>query len=166
MASCCSCVVANWVNVSLCCRQNRSSGVNRLYTNDSIFLKECLRIPIPKQGALQNGSRFPHGAPGQPEPALEPPSPELSPTDFLNTLDSKITRSKAAAIRTLDDGSGRLDGAVGGCGGSPVARGCPSERPPASRLASAQRARLGPMCLTKSTRVSTLRETEDQIFDL
>ncbi|XP_059498995.1 lysM and putative peptidoglycan-binding domain-containing protein 1-like isoform X2 [Stegostoma tigrinum] len=106
MASCCSCVVANWVNVSLCCRQNRSSGVNRLYTNDSIFLKECLRIPIPKQGALQNGSRFPHGAPGQPEPALEPPSPELSPTDFLNTLDSKITRSKAAAIRTLDDGSG------------------------------------------------------------
>ncbi|XP_048450834.1 lysM and putative peptidoglycan-binding domain-containing protein 1 isoform X3 [Rhincodon typus] len=80
--------------------------VNRLYTNDSIFLKECLRIPIPKQGPLQNGSTVPDGAPGQSEPALDPLSPELSPMEFLKRLDSKITQSKAGAIRKLSDGAG------------------------------------------------------------
>ncbi|XP_048450832.1 lysM and putative peptidoglycan-binding domain-containing protein 1 isoform X1 [Rhincodon typus] len=140
--------------------------VNRLYTNDSIFLKECLRIPIPKQGPLQNGSTVPDGAPGQSEPALDPLSPELSPMEFLKRLDSKITQSKAGAIRKLSDGAGRLDGAVDGGAGSLVARDCHSERPPASRHTSAQRARLGPMCLTRTTRVTTLREMEDQIFDL
>ncbi|XP_048450833.1 lysM and putative peptidoglycan-binding domain-containing protein 1 isoform X2 [Rhincodon typus] len=129
-------------------------------------VSECLRIPIPKQGPLQNGSTVPDGAPGQSEPALDPLSPELSPMEFLKRLDSKITQSKAGAIRKLSDGAGRLDGAVDGGAGSLVARDCHSERPPASRHTSAQRARLGPMCLTRTTRVTTLREMEDQIFDL
>ncbi|GCC43727.1 hypothetical protein chiPu_0027702 [Chiloscyllium punctatum] len=80
---------------------------NRLYTNESIFLKECLRIPVPKQEVLQKGSRAPDQAVGSSAPTFEPLSAELSPSDFLKRLDSQITQSKAAAIRKLSDGAGR-----------------------------------------------------------
>eukprot|EP00061_Rhincodon_typus_P001914 g16121.t1 len=106
MLLCCCCQPGQCVSVL---QTEQIKRVNRLYTNDSIFLKECLRIPIPKQGPLQNGSTVPDGAPGQSEPALDPLSPELSPMEFLKRLDSKITQSKAGAIRKLSDGAGRFE---------------------------------------------------------
>ncbi|XP_043539921.1 lysM and putative peptidoglycan-binding domain-containing protein 1 isoform X2 [Chiloscyllium plagiosum] len=139
---------------------------NRLYANESIFLKECLRIPAPKQEALQNGSRAPDQAAASSAPTFEPLSAELSPSDFLKRLDSKITQSKAAAIRKLSDGADRLDGAVVGSASTSVGSSRRLEQTLASRTVSAQWARLGPVRLTKTTRVTTLRETEDEIFDL
>ncbi|XP_078392920.1 lysM and putative peptidoglycan-binding domain-containing protein 1 isoform X2 [Cetorhinus maximus] len=148
---------------------------NRLYTNDSIFLKESIRIPAPKQETLLNGVK-PEAVPGA-DPAVPTRggrpstpehhlSPELSPADFLKRLDSKITESKAAAIRKLTDGGARLEG--GECGSPISSTGHKSSLAPAQvqRRAPAQRARLGPVRLTKNIRVTTLRETEDEIFDL
>ncbi|XP_060678311.1 lysM and putative peptidoglycan-binding domain-containing protein 1 isoform X2 [Hemiscyllium ocellatum] len=140
--------------------------VNRLYTNESIFLKECLHIPVPTQELCQNGSQAPDQAPAGSAPTPDPPGAELSPGDFLKRLDSKITQSKAAAIHRLSDGAGRLDGAVVGSATPSVGSSRRVAPSLASRAASAQWACLGPVPLTRTTRVTTLRETEDEIFDL
>ncbi|XP_067878743.1 lysM and putative peptidoglycan-binding domain-containing protein 1 [Heterodontus francisci] len=88
---------------------------NRLYTNDSIFLKESIRIPAAKQEVLPNGMK-PQAVPGKGPAEAAGSGPcasrqaddrlalELTPADFLKRLDSKISQSKAAAIRKLKEG--------------------------------------------------------------
>ncbi|XP_067832097.1 lysM and putative peptidoglycan-binding domain-containing protein 1 isoform X2 [Heptranchias perlo] len=98
---------------------------NRLYTNESIFLKETIRIPAAnKQEALLNGLRpeaMPEKRPGegagsdplaaQDTGGTDRLAPELSASDFLKRLDSKISQSKAAAIKKLEEGGGGAAGA-------------------------------------------------------
>ncbi|XP_027717551.1 lysM and putative peptidoglycan-binding domain-containing protein 1-like isoform X2 [Vombatus ursinus] len=158
---------------------------NRLYTNDSIFLKKTLYIPIlTEPRGLFNGldseeeedkeegmplSRG--GAEGpsalrkkQEEKAngeglssrcgqdLPVPSHDLSATDFLKKIDSQISLSKKAAVRKLKKGE----------------TGVPGEdlHPHLASPRKQQRAVLGPVPLTRTTRAATLRDQEDEIFKL
>ncbi|XP_007435553.1 lysM and putative peptidoglycan-binding domain-containing protein 1 [Python bivittatus] len=101
---------------------------NRLYTNDSIFLKKTLSIPVPAEPkALSNGLDFededeeegreaaaeavPPDSAKKPKPPRKNGTPggsvpkhDLSAADFLFKLDSEIRRSKQAAAKKLREG--------------------------------------------------------------
>nr|XP_017526354.1 lysM and putative peptidoglycan-binding domain-containing protein 1 isoform X2 [Manis javanica] len=160
---------------------------NRLYTNDSIFLKKTLYIPIlteprdlfngldseeekdgeediqsskdevwpPSAEKKKQETRSGHGN-GEvlPTPGQEPPSPihDLSASDFLKKLDSQISLSKKAAAQRLKKEESRVPGEDSGL-----------------HLISPrmqQRALLGPVPLTRTSRTQTLRDQEDEIFKL
>ncbi|KAK1329063.1 LOW QUALITY PROTEIN: hypothetical protein QTO34_011240 [Cnephaeus nilssonii] len=149
---------------------------NRLYTNDSIFLKKTLYIPIlteprdlfngldsekrkmerkrcSQRKKQETGSGRANGevlsTPGQ-----EPPTPihDLSASDFLKKLDSQISLSKKAAARKLRKGESGVPGEESG-----HHRSSPRMQ---------QRAVLGPVPLTRTSRIQTLRDQEDEIFKL
>ncbi|KAG6921188.1 LysM domain containing 1 [Chelydra serpentina] len=151
---------------------------NRLYTSDSIFLKTTLHIPIlvePKQMAnglnleeeeAEEGARRP--ATGEEKPALKngsvastgaTPRHDLSATDFLRKLDLEISLSKKAAVKKLREGENAIARAEPGASRTFSYQSEPS--PPAQ-----QRSLLGPVPLTKTTRATTLRDQEDEIFKL
>lgn len=161
---------------------------NRLYTNDSIFLKRALYIPIlTEPGDLFNGldaeeeedddggeevrsrkdeigsssgkrknrgsaSGQPDGTGLPPHQGASTPSHDLSASDFLKKLDSQISLSKKAAAQKLREGES----------------GVPEEDtglyPSSPRMQ--QRAVLGPVPLTRTSRTQTLRDQEDEIFKL
>lgn len=160
---------------------------NRLYTNDSIFLKKTLYIPIlteprdlfngldseeEKDGEEEGQPRKDKAGPlsaerkkqetgagranGQapPTPGQEPPTPiqDLSASDFLKKLDSQISLSKKAAAQKLNKGESGAPGEDSGLRLSPP------------RMQ--QRAVLGPVPLTRTSRTRTLRDQEDEIFKL
>ncbi|XP_007949091.1 lysM and putative peptidoglycan-binding domain-containing protein 1 [Orycteropus afer afer] len=156
---------------------------NRLYTNDSIFLKKTLYIPILTEPRdLFNGldseeeeevqpskdEAGPHSAERKkheigsrhangevlPTPGQEPPTPihDLSASDFLKKLDSQISLSKKAAAQKLRKGDSRVPGEDIG--------------PHLSSPRMQQRAVLGPVPLTQTSRTRTLRDQEDEIFKL
>ncbi|XP_024426205.1 lysM and putative peptidoglycan-binding domain-containing protein 1 [Desmodus rotundus] len=161
--------------------------VNRLYTNDSIFLKKTLYIPILTEPRdLFNGldseeekdrekeirpskdEVWPHSAGRKkqetglerangevlPTPGQEPPTPihDLSASDFLKKLDSQISLSKKAAAQKLKKGESGIPGEETG-----LHRSSPGMQ---------QRAVLGPVPLTRTSRTQTLRDQEDEIFKL
>ncbi|XP_037681948.1 lysM and putative peptidoglycan-binding domain-containing protein 1 [Choloepus didactylus] len=161
--------------------------VNRLYTNDSIFLKKTLYIPIlteprdlfngldseeEKDGEeevqLSKDKAGPHSAERKkqqtgsghasgevlPIPGQEIPTPihDLSASDFLKKLDSQISLSKKAAAQKLKKGESR----------APGEDACPHLSSPRMQ----QRAVLGPLPLTQTSRTQTLRDQEDEIFKL
>lgn len=99
---------------------------NKLFSNDCIFLRHSLNIPVPTERPLFNGLSLespdpedpvPQEAsrpscsppsspprPSQPEPDTRPPPPEeLSAKDYLQLLDLQITRSKQAARRLKEE---------------------------------------------------------------
>uniref|UniRef100_A0A8C5W1W8 LysM domain containing 1 n=1 Tax=Microcebus murinus TaxID=30608 RepID=A0A8C5W1W8_MICMU len=160
---------------------------NRLYTNDSIFLKKTLYIPIlteprdlfngldseeekdgEEEGRPSKDEVQPHSAERKkqeivsgrangevlPAPGQEPPTPihDLSASDFLKKLDSQISLSKKAAAQKLKKGESGVPGEDAG-----------------HHLSSPrmqQRAVLGPVPLTRTSRTRTLRDQEDEIFKL
>lgn len=159
---------------------------NRLYTNDSIFLKKTLYIPIlteprdlfngldseeendgeeevrpsndeigSSSGKRKNpgsGSGRPNGTGLRAHQETSTPSHDLSASDFLKKLDSQISLSKKAAAQKLRKGErGAPEEDAGLC--------CSSPR-------SQQRAVLGPVPLTRTSRTQTLRDQEDEIFKL
>ncbi|VTJ80428.1 lysM and putative peptidoglycan-binding domain-containing protein 1 [Marmota monax] len=160
---------------------------NRLYTNDSIFLKKTLYIPIlreprdlfngldseeekdgeeevdPRKDEVQlhsaerkkqeTGSGRANGE-ALPKAGQEPPTPlhDLSASDFLKKLDSQISLSKKAAAQKLRTGESRILGEDAGLHQS------------SPRMQ--QRAVLGPVPLTRTSRTQTLRDQEDEIFKL
>lgn len=95
---------------------------NRLYTNDSIFLKKSLSIPVlseldkelfsnedspsdeetsqrdsaTKEVPVQNGT-------AQTDSGKDSSSADLSPMDYLKRMDSLITQSKQAAAKTCKE---------------------------------------------------------------
>ncbi|XP_040086648.1 lysM and putative peptidoglycan-binding domain-containing protein 1 [Oryx dammah] len=158
---------------------------NRLYTNDSIFLKKTLYIPIlteprdlfngldseeEKDGeeAVQPSKDEvrPHSAERKkrerglghangevlPTPGQEPPMHDLSASDFLKKLDSQISLSKKAAAQKLKRGESGIPGED-----SSLHLSSPRMQ---------QRAVLGPVPLTQTSRTRTLRDQEDEIFKL
>ncbi|KAB0397026.1 hypothetical protein E2I00_018226 [Balaenoptera physalus] len=158
---------------------------NRLYTNDSIFLKKTLYIPILTEPRdLFNGLDSeeekdgeeevqpskdevgPHSAERKkqetgsgrangevlPTPGQEPPIHDLSASDFLKKLDSQISLSKKAAAQKLKKGESGIPGE-----GSGLHLSSPRMQ---------QRAVLGPVPLTRTSRTRTLRDQEDEIFKL
>ncbi|XP_069074588.1 lysM and putative peptidoglycan-binding domain-containing protein 1 [Pleurodeles waltl] len=166
---------------------------NRLYTNDSIFLKKTLYIPVltePKQlsnglspekeaaevqrdteeieaateGLMNEGKKEACDPTGKiPERATR--LQDLSATDFLKNLDSKISVSKTAAVKKLKDCD------VLGIGETTVGSSSMSslQRPRTSHTVSPhtqQRSLLGPVPLTRTTLAATLKDREDEIFKL
>nr|XP_004667201.2 lysM and putative peptidoglycan-binding domain-containing protein 1 [Jaculus jaculus] len=160
---------------------------NRLYTNDSIFLKKTLYIPIlteprdlfhsldseeEKDGEeeiypsnldvcshseerknQETGSGCANGK-VLPTPHQQPlpPTHDLSASDFLKKLDSQISLSKKAAAQKLRKGESGVPGEDAGLH--------------LSSPRTQQRAVLGPVPLTRTSRTQTLREQEDEIFKL
>ncbi|XP_037355630.1 lysM and putative peptidoglycan-binding domain-containing protein 1 [Talpa occidentalis] len=160
---------------------------NRLYTNDSIFLKKTLYIPIlteprdlfngldseeERDGEQEKQPRKDEACPpsaqrkkleagagradGEAPPSAgqeaRTPAHDLSASDFLKKLDSQISLSKKAAAQKLQRGDS----------GVPV-------EDSGSHLSSPrmqQRAVLGPVPLTRTSRTQTLRDQEDEIFKL
>ncbi|XP_054837238.1 lysM and putative peptidoglycan-binding domain-containing protein 1 [Eublepharis macularius] len=155
---------------------------NRLYTNDSIFLKKTLYIPVPVEPKeLTNGLNFEEEeeetveeeAGGvQPENAkrqkpqrkngasASAPKHDLSAADFLFKLDSEIRRSKQAATKKLREGDSVVP--ENEPGSSPAPSSYQNEPSPQTQ----QRAVLGPVPLTKIARANSLRDQEDEIFKL
>ncbi|XP_053446772.1 lysM and putative peptidoglycan-binding domain-containing protein 1 [Nycticebus coucang] len=160
---------------------------NRLYTNDSIFLKKTLYIPVlteprdlfnvldseeeknrEKEIHPSKNEVLPHSAERKKQetglgrangevlsaPGQESPTPihDLSASDFLKKLDSQISLSKKAAAQKLKKGES----------------GVPEEDagPHLSSPRTQQRAVLGPVPLTRTSRTQTLRDQEDEIFKL
>ncbi|KAI5611373.1 lysM and putative peptidoglycan-binding domain-containing protein 2 [Silurus asotus] len=95
---------------------------NKLFSNDCIFLRHSLNIPIhTERPSLFNGlflespdgedsaprevpSTSPSPSPPPPPPTPRPPQPdELSAKDYLHMLDLQITRSKQAARKIKED---------------------------------------------------------------
>ncbi|XP_032991929.1 lysM and putative peptidoglycan-binding domain-containing protein 1 [Lacerta agilis] len=163
---------------------------NRLYTNDSIFLKKTLYIPVPVEpkALLSNGLDLEEddaeeekekveeegtGAfqPEAPKKQKHPrkngasgasaPKHDLSAADFLFKLDSEIRRSKQAATKKLREGGSAVSGSEQG---SPHATA--SSSPSSYQNEASSRAVLGPVPLTKIARADTLRDQEDEIFKL
>ncbi|KFO18214.1 lysM and putative peptidoglycan-binding domain-containing protein 1 [Fukomys damarensis] len=160
---------------------------NRLYTNDSIFLKKTLYIPIlteprdlfngldseeekdgeeevhpskdevwpqsAESSTQETGSDHAKGdvlpTPGQGAPG---PTHDLSASDFLKKLDSQISLSKKVAAQ-------KLSGGESGASGEDLRLHLSSPR-------TQQRAVLGPVPLTRTSRTRTLRDQEDEIFKL
>lgn len=159
---------------------------NRLYTNDSIFLKKTLYIPIlteprdlfngldseedndgeeevrpskddvaprsVKRKTQESGAGRANGAALPPHQETSTPSHDLSASDFLKKLDSQISLSKKAAAQKLRKG------------GSGVPEEDAGLYPSSPRMQ--QRAVLGPVPLTRTSRTQTLRDQEDEIFKL
>lgn len=153
---------------------------NRLYTNDSIFLKKHLSIPVlTEQPELSNGVGVEEAEEESgegPEKKEEKSRPhrsashaehrdEVSASDFMSKLDTRIRVSKRAAVKKIREGEslGAEEDAVPGRGGyqSP-GLGRSREGSPQTQ----QRSLLGPVPLTVTTRTSTLRDHEDEIFKL
>ncbi|ETE61092.1 LysM and putative peptidoglycan-binding domain-containing protein 1, partial [Ophiophagus hannah] len=162
---------------------------NRLYTNDSIFLKKTLLIPVPtKPKALSNGLDFeeeeeeegeekggegealpPESTKKQKQPrkngssGRSVPKHDLSAADFLFKLDSEIRRSKQAAAKKLREGESGILGEAAGTSPMPSSSGS-YQGEPSPR--AQQHAVLGPVPLTRIARADALLDQEDEIFKL
>ncbi|XP_052002280.1 lysM and putative peptidoglycan-binding domain-containing protein 1-like isoform X2 [Xyrauchen texanus] len=140
--------------------------VNRLYTNDSIFLKESLFIPV-----LTDSVSFSIGV----ELTEETTSPaqtrtktsdetyksqtnsrheenaELSPVEYLKKIDILISQSKQAAAKTCQEREKQFSMEKSNL---------------ASNKASSQQAVLGSVPITITRQTRNLRDQEDEIFQL
>lgn len=91
---------------------------NRLYTNDSIFLKKALSIPVLTESLSftndnelheeETSNHHPHHhSPvenGQKISESQEKTADVSPSDYLKKMDILINQSKQAAIKTWKDG--------------------------------------------------------------
>lgn len=89
---------------------------NRLYTNDSVFLKKVLFIPILTESlsftneneSLEEESSHQyqqvHVENGQTVSESQDVTADISPSDYLKRLDCLINQSKQAAIKTCQEG--------------------------------------------------------------
>lgn len=159
---------------------------NRLYTNDSIFLKKTLYIPVlteprdlfndldseeeedgekavrpskdetwshsVKTKKQETGPGRANGDVLAPSRGPLPPVHDLSASDFLKKLDSQISQSKKVATQKLREGESGVPGEDAG--------------PHLSSPRMQQRAVLGPVPLTRTSRTQALRDQEDEIFKL
>ncbi|XP_061633796.1 lysM and putative peptidoglycan-binding domain-containing protein 1 [Phyllopteryx taeniolatus] len=152
--------------------------VNRLYTNDSIFLKKSLTIPVPSRpdahtGAtdaddedddVDEGARLGGEVLRTDKVLTASPSRtarELTARDFFSRLDGFINESKQAAARRWQDAEKRLADLEAVCSSR-------TSEPPRSPSGKRQRPPLPatavPLTTTKLT--LKLREREDDIFEL
>ncbi|XP_069031076.1 lysM and putative peptidoglycan-binding domain-containing protein 1 [Embiotoca jacksoni] len=158
---------------------------NRLYTNDSIFLKKSLSIPVladysngvdlaGEDGDGGSASR-PSGRNGRTgssaekkqEDGKERPT-DLTPVDFLKRLDDLISQSKQAAVKGCQEAEKRVTALEAACTSRtsewrPLTRSQSVIMP--SRMQQQQVAHGAvPLTITKLTK--KLRDREDEIFEL
>ncbi|XP_073703703.1 lysM and putative peptidoglycan-binding domain-containing protein 1 [Garra rufa] len=139
---------------------------NRLYTNDSIFLKESLYIPVLTDSvSFTNGVELFEDETCPTQMHTEIPksqtdsgceaNADLSPVEYLKKIDSLISKSKQAAVKTCQEGEKQFSS---------------MEQLHHSNLkpdrASTQQAILGAVPVTITRRTRNLRDREDEIFQL
>ncbi|KAG8560255.1 hypothetical protein GDO81_014862 [Engystomops pustulosus] len=151
---------------------------NRLYTNDSIFLKKYLSIPVlAEQPDLTNGGHHAEGSgtggennahkeegkANRPQRSMsvDARKDEVTAIDFMSKLDTRIRVSKRAAVKKMRD----VESPAQEGDSTEVTVGYQDPRLPGSPQ-TAQRSRLGPVPLTVTTRATILRDREDEIFKL
>ncbi|KAA0703386.1 LysM and putative peptidoglycan-binding domain-containing protein 1 [Triplophysa tibetana] len=144
---------------------------NRLYTNDSIFLKESLFIPV-LTGSLSftngvnlreeetsqaqthsKGSQESHES--QTDCSSSDGNADLSPVEYLKKIDSLISQSKQAAVKTCQEGEKQF---------SFIEQVHYDNL--ASSTASYQQPVLGAVPVTITKRTRNLRDREDEFFQL
>lgn len=97
-----------------------------MYTNDSIYLKKSLSIPLLDSSSSldslldhsrddQAAEKVPSGQSDRKQGAGAGPSGDLSPKEFLKRLDGLIHQSKQAAIRGCRDAEKRFVSASRPC---------------------------------------------------
>lgn len=144
---------------------------NRLYTNESIFLKESLFIPVLTESvSFTNGVELTEEetGPSQTHTEISNETPksqidssrceanaDLSPVEYLKKIDSLISQSKQAAVKTCQEGEKQFSS---------------MEQLHHSNLqsdtVSSQQAVLGAVPITITRRTRNLRNMEDEIFQL
>lgn len=152
---------------------------NRLYTNDSIFLKKYLSIPVPNSS---NGLYFPEhvssdavayshqngtvvsSSNGKKISTTEE-EPELSPMDFLKSMDTAISQSKAA-VKRCQAGEKSLAYLEAACTSRTPDRRITRSQSATSAPRMHQQDILGVVPLTVTRSTKKLREREDDIFEL
>ncbi|XP_072249812.1 lysM and putative peptidoglycan-binding domain-containing protein 1 [Leuresthes tenuis] len=160
---------------------------NRLYTNDSIFLKKSLSIPVLPEvedgsipvdlseeecdegradsASLQNGHTGSSSEKKQ-EDGRERES-DLTPVDFLKRLDVLISQSKQAAVKGCQDAEKRVAALEAACS-SRTSDWRPLTR--SQSVISSSRIQLqavhGAVPLTVTKLTKKLRDKEDEIFEL
>ncbi|KAE8588541.1 hypothetical protein XENTR_v10022606 [Xenopus tropicalis] len=174
----------NWTNHkinAICLQMEQIKRANRLYTNDSIFLKKSLCIPVlADQLHLSDDQNSQDGSGAEGSPIQQQPErgekqksrhhaaqkDEMSPLDFMSRLDTNIRVSKRAAVKKLREGESFTtedEPTAGSAGGYQSPNRTPSSQ---SSPQTQQRSLLGPVPLTITTRASTIRDHEDEIFKL
>ncbi|XP_060937190.1 lysM and putative peptidoglycan-binding domain-containing protein 1 [Limanda limanda] len=152
---------------------------NRLYTNDSIFLKKSLSIPVlsdwdvtsngsesaaeDDSGCGQNG----HSGSTSGNQTCDPRdrTADLTPEGFLKRLDELIHQSKEAAVRGRQDAEERVAALEAACSsGTSDWRRSLSVSPPHAAQQQEVAFRAMPLTVTRLTK--TLRDREDEIFQL
>ncbi|KAL7874288.1 hypothetical protein SRHO_G00052580 [Serrasalmus rhombeus] len=145
---------------------------NRLYTNDSIFLKKFLSIPVLTESLFftnesellqelsnQEEHISQHQVPagnGQTDSESQEVPSDLSPSDYFKRMDSLIDQSKQAAIKTCQEGDEQFSSM----------EQLRHSRQGSSVSSQGQQAILGAVPLTISKRTKKLRDREDEIFQL
>uniref|UniRef100_A0A9J7XM13 LysM and putative peptidoglycan-binding domain-containing protein 1 n=1 Tax=Cyprinus carpio carpio TaxID=630221 RepID=A0A9J7XM13_CYPCA len=143
---------------------------NRLYTNDTIFLKESLFIPVLTESvSFTNGVELTEDETGpaqiHTEISKEIPksqtdsrcdaNADLSPVEYLKKIDGLISQSKQAAVKTCQEGEKQFSS---------------MEQIHHSNLTSdrvsSQHSVLGAVPITITRRTRSLRDSEDEIFQL
>lgn len=110
---------------SLFLQMEQIKRANRLYTNDSIFLKVSLSIPVRSDLDLEqdgegekdnghsgnsSGNKQDAGCYGEEEEEEgEERASDLTPVDFLKRLDDLIKQSKQVAVRGCEEAEERYD---------------------------------------------------------
>ncbi|KAI5618187.1 lysM and putative peptidoglycan-binding domain-containing protein 1, partial [Silurus asotus] len=142
---------------------------NRLYTNDSIFLKKVLCIPILTESLSftnenelreEESSHQHQQIPVKnDQTASENPevTADISPSDYLKRMDSLIKQSKQAAIKTCQEGDNQF---------SLTEQVEDSRQDSRSSSRASQQAMLGAVPLTITKHTKKLRDREDEIFQL
>ncbi|XP_052000767.1 lysM and putative peptidoglycan-binding domain-containing protein 1-like [Xyrauchen texanus] len=143
---------------------------NRLYTNDSIFLKESLFIPVLTESAsFSNGVKLTEETSptqthtktsdethtSQTDSICHEENTDLSPVEYLKKIDSLISQSKQAAVKTCQEGEKQFSSMEQLHYGNL-----------ASSKASSQQAVHGAVPITITKRTRNLRHREDEIFQL
>ncbi|XP_071324849.1 lysM and putative peptidoglycan-binding domain-containing protein 1 [Trachinotus anak] len=159
---------------------------NRLYTNDSIFLKKSLSIPVlsdlddcrnrvdlaEEDSKKDNAGCAPNGHTGSSSENKQDDGKErasdLTPVDFLKRLDDLINQSKQAAVKGCEEAERRVAALEAACASRtsdwrPLTR---SQSVISSiRMQQEQEAHGAvPLTITKLTK--KLRDREDEIFEL
>lgn len=136
---------------------------NRLYTNESIFLKKSLSIPVMSE---LDGCMVSAEEEGMPKPESEQQQDDcrditdLTPNDFLRRLDGLINQSKHAAVQRCQDAEKRISALEAACSSRTTFRRSQSVILPSHQTTLVT----VPHTVTKLTR--KLREREDEIFEL
>nr|XP_057908939.1 lysM and putative peptidoglycan-binding domain-containing protein 1 [Doryrhamphus excisus]XP_057908940.1 lysM and putative peptidoglycan-binding domain-containing protein 1 [Doryrhamphus excisus]XP_057908941.1 lysM and putative peptidoglycan-binding domain-containing protein 1 [Doryrhamphus excisus] len=147
---------------------------NRLYTNDSIYLKKSLSIPVLSDVEGHTRDEGGHKSEGEDSveaagrtcpynglkasPSYQEKTTELTARDFLTRLDGLISESKQAAARGWKDAEKRVTDLEAVCSSRTNEQQSPlRRRPPALHVTV-------PLTTTKLT--MKLREQEDEIFEL